>query len=180
VSFLPPLLVHRYYSDVFKLPNQVRFLSLIVLIILSLLYQSPFVLVDIFLSCGPQLKASMVKTTLLVPSAPSAPRPKRIQHASSKVIDPANVADAQLRSHKDAIIARQIADAAVATVGPDTTGPTSETPASNNRSSSQTMPTAIPPSEPLMIAKHANPMTETDSISDDDHDVIRHHTLYFV
>ena len=125
----------------------------------------------------------MVKTTPLVPSAPSAPRPKQIQHASSKVIDPANVADAQLCSHKDAIIARQIADTALATVGPDTTGPTSETPTPNNQSSSQTsetVQTAIPPSKPLMIAKHANPMTETDSISNDDRDVIRHRTLYLV
>jgi hypothetical protein len=127
--------------------------------------------------------ASMAKAT---PSAPSAPRPKRIQHASSKVIDPANIADAQLRSHKEAINARRMAEAAEAARGPDRTRTTSETSELDNRSSPQAAPTTVVSSEsspePPTSAKRANPIAEADSVSDSDsdHDAIRHRMLYFV
>jgi hypothetical protein len=119
-----------------------------------------------------------------IPSVPSAPRPKRTQHASSKVIDPANIADAELRSHKDAINARRIAEAAVAARGPDMTRSTSEMSELENHSSPQTAPSSVisEPKSPLppITAKRANPITEADSVSDDDHDTIRHRTLYLV
>ena len=119
----------------------------------------------------------MTKATI---SVPSVPRPKRIQQASSKVVDPANIADAELRSHKDAINARRMAEAAVAARDPDTTGSTSETSGVDNRSSPQTTPTTvISLPEPPPTAKRANPMI-ADCVSDDDRDAIIHRMLYFV
>lgn len=124
----------------------------------------------------------MAKAT---PSAPSV-RPKRTQQASSKVVDPANIADAQLRSHKDAIIARRIAEAALAAGGPDGTRSTSEKSGPDNQPSGSSprtaLTTAISSSELPTTAKHANPMTEADSDSDfnDDHDATRHRTFQYI
>ena len=117
--------------------------------------------------------------TKATPSAPSALRPKRTIHASSKVIDPANIADAELRSHKDAINARRMAEAAVAKAS-DITGSTSESSRLDNRSSPAAPTTVFSSPEPPTTAKRANPTTDVDSVSDNDHDVIRHRMLYFV
>jgi hypothetical protein len=128
----------------------------------------------------------MAKATPSALSALSAPRPKRTQHPSSKVIDPANIADAELCSHKEAINARQMAEAVEAARGPDTTRTTSETSELDIRSSPQAASTTIvssePLSEPRTSAKRANPTTEADSVSDSDsdHDAVRHRMLYFV
>ena len=49
-------------------------------------------------------------------SAPMVPHPKRTQHASRKILDPANIAKAGLASHQEAIEERCIAEAAEVTV----------------------------------------------------------------
>ncbi|KAN0113673.1 hypothetical protein V8E52_007472 [Russula decolorans] len=108
--------------------------------------------------------------TKATPSAPSALRPKCTIHASSKFINPANIADAELRSHKDAINARWMAEAAVAKAS-DITGSTSESSRLDNRSSPATPTTVFSSSEPPTTAKRANPTTDVDSVSDNDHDL---------
>jgi hypothetical protein len=53
-----------------------------------------------------------------------------------------------------------------------------------NHLSPQTAPSSVisSPESPLppITVKHANPITEADSVSNDDHDMIRHRTLYLV
>lgn len=122
----------------------------------------------------------MAKAAQSAPSAPLLPRPKRIQHPSSKVVDPANIADAELRSHKDAINARRMAEAAKAVLSSDMTRSTSEI---SGQSSPRTAPTTVissPEPQPPTTAKRANPTTEANSDSDDDYETVRHRTLYFV
>ena len=97
-------------------------------------------------------------------SVPSAPHPKWSQHPASKIIDPGNIANAQLRSHQDAINARWMAKAAEAAKGPDMTGTASETPGLDNQSLTPQIRALLP--EPLMTNKHTNPTIETDVGSD--------------
>jgi hypothetical protein len=53
-----------------------------------------------------------------------------------------------------------------------------------NHSSPQTAPSSVISSSesplPPITANRANPITEADSVSDDDHDMIRHHMLHLV
>jgi hypothetical protein len=122
----------------------------------------------------------MAKAAPLAPSAPLLPCPKWIQHPSSKVVDPVNITDTKLCSHKDAINARQMAEAAEAIIGSDMTRLTSEI---LDQSSPQTAPTTVissPEPQPPTTAKYANPTTEANSDSDNDYETVRHCTLHFV
>ncbi|KAH8999849.1 hypothetical protein EDB86DRAFT_3075517 [Lactarius hatsudake] len=111
--------------------------------------------------------------------APPAPRSKRTQYPSSKVIDPANVADAELRSHKDAINARRLAAAAEAARGQDTSHTIrsrSETSGLDNQSLAPTrtpQTTVASSPEPPTTSKRANLTIESDGDSGD-HNLIRH------
>ncbi|KAI0249297.1 hypothetical protein BJV78DRAFT_707216 [Lactifluus subvellereus] len=104
------------------------------------------------------------------PSAPSAPRPKRTQRPSSKVIDPANAADAQLRFHK--VLSMQDGwpkplRLLEVKIRQDQSG-------LDNRSSVPTSPTTVTSfPEPPTTAKRVNPTIGAENDSDNDHDLIR-------
>ncbi|KAH9174272.1 hypothetical protein EDB89DRAFT_1904741 [Lactarius sanguifluus] len=121
----------------------------------------------------------MAKPALLAPPAPMPPRSKRTQYPSSRVIDPANVADVELRSHRDAISARRMAAAAEPARGQDmshTTRSTEETSGLDNHSlaSPRTPQITVAPSlEPATTSKRAGPTTESDDDSGN-HSLIRH------
>ena len=106
----------------------------------------------------------MAKAT---PSAPPTPRPKRAHHPSSKVVDPANAAEAGLSIHRLAVEARRIAEVAASATGQDTT---ESTPEPETRSSAPTPPVTVASSpEPHANAKRANPATaDVDDDSEED------------
>ncbi|KAF8496903.1 hypothetical protein BU17DRAFT_72440 [Hysterangium stoloniferum] len=114
----------------------------------------------------------MAKGATSMPSVPSLSCPKRGLHPASKVVDPANIASAELRSHKDAINARRMAEAAEAASGQDTTRSTLET---SGWTSPPILPITVTSSLELpTTGKHSNLTIEGGDDSDNDQDLIRH------
>ncbi|KAF8510645.1 hypothetical protein BU17DRAFT_69982 [Hysterangium stoloniferum] len=113
----------------------------------------------------------MAKGATSMPSVPSVSRPKWGLHPASKVVDPANIASAELHSHKDAINARRMAEAAEAASGQDTTRSTLET----SGWTSPILPTTVTSLLELpTTGKCSNLTIEGGDDSDNDQDLIRH------
>ncbi|KAF8518965.1 hypothetical protein BU17DRAFT_66132 [Hysterangium stoloniferum] len=115
----------------------------------------------------------MAKGATSMPSVLSVSRPKWGLHPASKVVDPANIASAELRSHKDAINARRMAEAAEAASGQDTTRSTLET---SGWTSPILLTTVTSSLELPTTGKHSNLTIEGGDDSDNDQDLIRHCT----